>query len=128
MESARSADKGRRKLELELAAYRGRELYDATVAAPDGTRRHVRRMASGSVEELRALAQSFTERPKAIFVAALEGPPSVLYAVSADSGIDAGKALKSALAETGGRGGGNPRLAQGSVPDANLMDRVLAAL
>jgi alanyl-tRNA synthetase len=128
LEAARAADKARRKQELELAGYRGRELYDATAAAPDGTRRHVRRMETGSVEELRALAQSFTERPKAIFAAALETPPSILFAVSADSGIDAGQALKNALSETGGRGGGNRRLAQGSVPDARLLDKVLAAL
>jgi alanyl-tRNA synthetase len=128
LESARAADKVRRKMELELAGYRGRELYDVTAAAPDGTRRHVRRMAHGSVDELRALAQSFTERPKAIFAVALEAPPSILYAVSADSGINAGQALKNALAETGGRGGGSARLAQGSVPDAGLLDRVLAVL
>ena len=128
LEAARTSDKVRRKLELELAGYRGRELYDATAVEPDGTRRHVRRMVSGSVEELRALAQSFTGRPKAIFAAALETPPSILYAVSADSGADAGQALKKVLAETGGRGGGTARLAQGSVPDAALLDKVLAAL
>jgi len=128
LEAARAADKARRKLELELAGYRGRELYDATAAAPDGTRRHVRRLATGSVEELRALAQSFTERSKAIFAVALENPPSILYAVSADSGIDAGQELKNALAQTGGRGGGNARLAQGSVPDAGMLDGVLEAL
>jgi alanyl-tRNA synthetase len=128
LETSRAADKSRRKLDLELAGYRGRELYDDTAAAPDGMRRHVRRMASGSVEELRALAQSFTERPKAVFVAALEKPPSILFAVSADAGVDAGKALQKALAETGGRGGGNQRLAQGSVPDAALLDKVLLLL
>jgi alanyl-tRNA synthetase len=128
LEAGRAADKVRRKLELELARYRGRELYDATPAAPDGTRRHIRRMADASPEDLRALAQSFTEQPKAIFAATLEKPPSLLYAVSADVGIDAGQALKNALAQTGGRGGGNRRLAQGSVPDAALLDKVLAAL
>jgi alanyl-tRNA synthetase len=127
LEGSRTADKARRKLELELAGYRGRELYDDTAAAPDGTRRHVRRMASGSMEEIRALAQSFTERPKAVFLAALE-PPAILYAVSADLGIDAGKVLQKALAEIGGRGGGNARFAQGSVPDAALLDKVLAVL
>jgi alanyl-tRNA synthetase len=50
----------------------------------------------------------------------------VLFAVSEDSGIDAGKALKAALAEAGGRGGGNARIAQGSVPDAAQLEQVLS--
>ena len=85
-------------------------------------------MASGSVEELRALAQSFTERPKAIFVAALEKPPSLLYAVSADRVIDAGKALRKHWPKPGDAAAGMQRLAQGSVPDAALLDKVLAVL
>jgi alanyl-tRNA synthetase len=36
--------------------------------------------------------------------------------------------LKAALTETGGRGGGNPRIAQGSVPDAALLDRLVAKI
>jgi hypothetical protein len=40
----------------------------------------------------------------------------VLLATSEDSGIDAGMALKHALGQVGGRGGGNQRIAQGSAP------------
>jgi alanyl-tRNA synthetase len=50
----------------------------------------------------------------------------VLLAASADSGVDAGKVLKSALTEAAGRGGGNARIAQGSVPDAALLDALVA--
>ena len=128
LEAARAADKALRKLQLELAAYHGRDLYDATPAGPDGLRRHTRRVAQAPVEELRALAQNFTRQPKAVFVAAIEKPASVLYAVSADVGVDAGRVVKEALAAAGGRGGGNPTLAQGSLPDAALLDQVLAAL
>ena len=128
LETAHAADKARRKMEVELAGYRGRELYEAAPAGPDGVRRHVRRVAGGSMEELRALAQSFTEKPHAVFTAAMEKPPAILYAVSADAGVDAGKALQKALAETGGRGGGTARLAQGSVPNPALLDKVLALL
>jgi alanyl-tRNA synthetase len=125
LEAARAAEKASRKLELELAAYRGRELYEAETPAPDGVRRITRR---GSLEDLRAIAQSFTAQPKAIFLAALDDPPSVLLAASADAGIDCGKALKAALAEAGGRGGGSARMAQGSVPDRAALDGVLAKL
>jgi len=47
-------------------------------------------------------------------------------AVSEDSGIDAGKALKAAIAKVGGRGGGNARIAQGSVPDAAQLEQVVS--
>lgn len=128
MEAARAADKTRRKLELDLAAYQGKELYQATAPGPDGVRRAVRRAASGSLEELRALATNFTAQSQAVFVATLASPPSVLLATSADSGVDAGQKLKAALAEVGGRGGGAPRMAQGSVPDGAMLDRVVEKL
>jgi alanyl-tRNA synthetase len=128
LETSRAADKVRRKLEAELAAFQGRELYAATAPGADGLRRHTRRLERGGLEELRALAQSFTAQSKSVFVAAVGDPPSVLLAASADSGIDAGKALKTALAEAGGRGGGSPRIAQGSVGRRELLDRVLENL
>jgi alanyl-tRNA synthetase len=128
LESARANDKARRKLELDLAAYQGKELYANTPPGPDGVRRLVRRVTAGSLEELRALAQNFTGQSKAVFLASLANPPSVLLAASADAGIDAGQALKAALAEAGGRGGGTARMAQGSVPDAALLEKVLGKL
>jgi alanyl-tRNA synthetase len=128
LESARAADKLRRKLELDLAAYQGKELYQNTAPGPDGMRRVVRRADRGSLEELRAIAQSFTAQPKAVFIAAVADPPSVLFAVSEDAGIDAGKLLKAVLTEAGGRGGGTARIAQGSLPDAAALDPVLAKL
>lgn len=128
LEASRAADKLRRKLELDLAGYQGRELYDATAPGPDGIRRVTRRLDRGGLDELRALAQSFTARPHAVFLAVVAEPPSILLAVSEDAGIDAGKLLKSALAEAGGRGGGTARIAQGSVPTPDLLDRYAAAL
>lgn len=128
MDAARAAGKIHRKLELDLAAYRGSELYRNTAPGGDGFRRVSQRAARGNPEELRAVAQNFTAQPKAVFLSALEEPPSVLYAVSEDSGIDAGKALKAVLAEAGGRGGGNARIAQGSVPDVALLEGVLERL
>ena len=128
LDAARAADKARRKLELDLAAYQGRELYRNTAPSPDGVRRVVRRAERGSLEELRALAQNFTAQPKAVFLATVDDPPSVLLAASADAGVDAGQALKAALAEAGGRGGGTARMAQGSVPSRALLETVLSKL
>jgi len=128
LESARAGDKIRRKLENDLARYQGKELYDATVTGPDGMRRVTRRLEHGTLDEIRAIAQNFTAHSKAVFVAALADPPSVLLAASADSGIDAGKTLQAALANAGGRGGGSARLAQGSLGNPALIEQVVSNL
>jgi alanyl-tRNA synthetase len=128
LETARAGDKARRKLELDLAAHEGKELYLATAPGADGIRRVTRRVVKGSLEELRAIAQNFTAQPKAVFIATLADSPSVLLAASADAGIDAGKVLKAAIAEAGGRGGGNARIAQGSVAEAAELEQVLEKL
>jgi alanyl-tRNA synthetase len=125
LESSRAEEKARRKLELELAAYHGKELYQTSPVDADGVRRVVRRAETGNLEDLRAVAQNFTAQPKAVFLAAIANPPSVLLAVSDDAGMDAGKLLKAALTEAGGRGGGTSRMAQGSVPDRAALDGVV---
>lgn len=126
MDAAKEAEKVRRKLAADLAVYQGRELYESTAVDAGGARRVVRRLPTGSFDDLRGIAQSFTSQAKAVFVGVIEDPPSVLLSVSADAGIDAGKALKAALTEAGGRGGGSPRMAQGSVPAKELLEKVLA--
>ena len=128
LEAMREADRARRKLEAELSRYQGRELYDATMPDANGLRRLVERLPKGTMEEVRALAQSFTAQPKAVFVGAIEQPPSVLIAVSADAGIDAGKKLQQILGQAGGRGGGSARLAQGSVPAKDALEQVIHQL
>ncbi len=128
LEAARSGDRLRRKLASDLARYQGRELYDAATPDAAGIRRVVRRLPAGSLEELRSLAQSFTAQPKAVFLAAVEQPPSLLLAASPDSGVDAGKQLKAAFAREGGRGGGNAAMAQGSLPDSAALERLLQEL
>jgi alanyl-tRNA synthetase len=128
LENARTIDKSLRKAQVELAEFRGKQLYESTPPDADGVRRHIERASRGSVEERNALARNFTAQPKAIYVSVLENPPSVIYAVSADTGIHAGQAIKEALAAVGGRGGGNAQLAQGSVPNAALLEAVIRKL
>ena len=128
LEAARNGDKLRRKLEADLAQYRGGELYAGATPGETGLRYVLRRLPSGNLEDIRAIAQSFTANPQAVFVAALDQPPAVLLAASADSGVDAGKLLKNALMQAGGRGGGNSRMAQGSLPSLEALERVLSRL
>lgn len=126
-EKLQEADKTRRRLASELAESNGRALHAATVPGPDGIRRVLRRVET-LVEEFRAEAQGFTGSGPAIFLAVAENPPAVLLGCSKDSGVNAGEILKRALAESGGRGGGNVTLAQGSLPSKQALEQASAAL
>ncbi len=90
----------------------------------------VERVAAGvSEEEARSRAQGFTAQPRACFIALFAGArPAALMAVSADAGVHAGNVLKEAVAKLGGRGGGSPQIAQGSVPSPEAAEELLAAL
>jgi alanyl-tRNA synthetase len=128
-EALATAEKASRKLAVELAQIRGRELYATVAPGADGLRRHERRIAKGALDdEVRAAAQGFTSNPKAVYLAIVEEPPSVLLAVSADAEIHAGNAVKQAVAAAGGRGGGNALVGQGSVPSREAVARVAAQL
>ncbi|MCS6952342.1 MAG: DHHA1 domain-containing protein [Bryobacterales bacterium] len=128
-EKLEAEHKARRKLAAELAERQGRELYQATAPDAAGLRRAVQRLPSGAVDdELRALARGFTSLPKALFVALVEEPSAVLLAVSADAGLHAGETLRAALAAVGGRGGGNERIAQGSVPNQAALEKLAEQL
>ncbi len=124
-----AAEKARKKLAMEVAGYEGRQLHASTGPGVDGLRRAVRRIAKGAIDDdLRVTAQAFTGAGKAVFVALIEEAPSVLLAASADSGVNAGEILKSLLAANGGRGGGNPGLAQGTLPSREALDKLAASL
>jgi alanyl-tRNA synthetase len=117
------------KLKAEMAAIRGRELYGAAQPDASGVRRHFQRLAAGAFdEELRAKAQGFTSAERAVFVTAIDDPPSLLLAVSKDAGLHAGNLVKEAVTANGGRGGGSATLAQGSLPDGAALERALERL
>jgi alanyl-tRNA synthetase len=122
----KEAETEARKRGEELAKYQARERYDA--AAPDAA--GVRRIteAAAAMDPLRAMAQAISALPRAVYVGSVASPPGIVYATSADSGVNAGEILKAALIANGGRGGGSPRVAQGTVPDAAALAKVLAAL
>ena len=123
------AEKLARKLSVELAALRGRELHSATKPNERGLRLHVREIAHGPLEDdLRAEAQAFAAAAGAVFAALCADPPSILLCTSPDAPVKAGPALKAALEAAGGRGGGNAVMAQGSVPSREALDSVWRAV
>jgi alanyl-tRNA synthetase len=122
----KQAETDARKRGEELAKYQARERYDATTAGPDGIRRIIE--TASSMDPLRTMAQAMAALPKATYTGTVASPPGIVFAASADSGVNAGEVLKAALSTHGGRGGGSPRVAQGTVADGAALQRVLSAL
>jgi alanyl-tRNA synthetase len=122
----KEAETSARKTGEELAKYQARERYDAAAIDANGVRRVEETAAS--MDPLRAMAQAIALLPKAVYVGSVASPPGIVFAASADSGVNAGEILKAALTTNGGRGGGSPRVAQGTVPDADALQRVLQLL
>ena len=119
------SEKARRRLANDLALLQGRELYD-TASEEGGVRYAEYCVPAGGIDEaVRTLAQSFTSRPAAVFLATSKEPLSILLAASDGSPVHVGEVLKSALTASGGRGGGNARMAQGSVPSAEALQQVV---
>ena len=116
------SEKTRKALSAELAVARGLRAYGETAPGTDGLRRLCVRVGS-ITDDTRTEAMSFTSGPGAVFLGLAENPPSVLFAASEGCGVHAGDRVKRALAELGGRGGGNARVAQGSLPEAALLAR-----
>jgi alanyl-tRNA synthetase len=130
-ERLRSAEKTRKRLERELAEYRGRELYVRAAPNAAGLRIHSRILrGTGLPEDIRPEAMAFIAGEKSLFIAVSDSPASVLLASSADSGVHSGNSLKAILAEFSGKGGGAANMAQGSfVGDPErLLERLDAQL
>jgi alanyl-tRNA synthetase len=124
----KEAAAARRALEEELASVRARELYAETGPDASGVHTIVVREASGPIDRLRPLALAVADLPRSLFVGWTADPPAVIVAVSADSDLDAGRLLRSALEPVAGRGGGNPRMAQGTAPTASAIEAALGAI
>jgi alanyl-tRNA synthetase len=111
------------RLSTELARKEGREMYLALEPREAGTKFATVR---GPIDDAtRARAQAFAAGERAVFLAICEQPPSILLAVSPDSGIHAGDRVRAAASAAGGRGGGTQTLAQGS---GQVLEKLLATL
>jgi alanyl-tRNA synthetase len=111
-------ERDRRQLLETIAGYRATELWAATRVTGSGVR-HVEQVVDGAVRDHETLAQALTARgPCTVLLTTASG--GLLLAASTDSGVDAGKQLKAILSAHGGRGGGSPRMAQGTLPPEHL--------
>ena len=121
-----TAESERRHLGEELAKLRVNERWSATEPGPDGVRRIGERRAS--MDELRTMGQAASLLPLTLFAGSVASTPSLVFAASPDTGVNAGAKLKELLATHNGRGGGSSRAAQGTVPDGAVLDAIVAAL
>lgn len=121
-EKLRAAESDRRKLGDELARLQFRDFYNAADLGADGLRRIAHECAD--IDHARALGQAAGTFSKVVFIATVAAPPAIVAAASEDSSVNIGAVLKTSLAANGGRGGGSPRLAQGTVADAATLARV----
>ncbi|MDQ6830532.1 MAG: DHHA1 domain-containing protein [Gemmatimonadota bacterium] len=128
VQQLRDAESKRKRAEIELNGYRARELYDASAANEAGLRIAIVQRDDAPMDELRSLAQAFAALPRALFIGSSRSAALVMVSASGDAGMDAGAMLKAALTAAGGKGGGSPKLAQGTLPKAESIDDVLQAL
>jgi alanyl-tRNA synthetase len=130
-ERLKDIDRTRRRLETELAEYRGRELYSATAVGNKGLKIATRVFPQGPFpEDLRPEATAFVAGGKAVYIGMTNSPPSIMLVCAADSGLHAGNVLKALLAETGGKGGGSAQLAQGNFTASpeSVLNRLMELL
>lgn len=124
----RELEREHKKLKSELASYEAKKLWDSASADENGVRRIHIALSNGAVKDHDALAQAIVTLGGAIAVITSASPVGVMLATSADSNVDAGKTIREVVTPHGGRGGGSPRLAQASLPDANALPAIVAAL
>ena len=125
-ERVKALEKTTSKLAAELALREGKDLWTATEPDASGVRRMTVR---GAIDDAsRTRAQGFCSQGRAVFLAISQDPPALLLAASPDTGVHAGDRVKAAVTAAGGRGGGNPGLAQGSLPAGADLNAIAGAL
>jgi alanyl-tRNA synthetase len=121
-------ERERKRLSGELARYEAQSMWSGVAPGADGVRRIRLDLQGKPVREGEPLARELTALGGCVVLCVGTSPSGIMLATAADTAIDAGALLKPALAAVGGRGGGSPRLAQGSVADPHTAEAVAAAL
>ena len=93
-----------------------------------GIVRVVRRAyADRSLEEVRTLAKAISAGGCVALLGLRAEKTQLIFARADGLTVDCGKLLRDTLAQFGGRGGGQPALAQGGLPDADRLEEALTA-
>jgi alanyl-tRNA synthetase len=120
-------EQSRKRLEQAgelLIGYEAQELI--AQAELIGIMRVVRRAYAGrGLEEVRALAKAISAGGCVALLGLQAEKTQLIFARAEGLMLDCGKLLRDTLAPLGGRGGGQPGLAQGGLPDAARLDEAL---
>jgi alanyl-tRNA synthetase len=109
----------------QLMDHEADRLWSAT--AVEGPSRLIQEVLEGrTLDDARQLATRLKERPSTVVLFALAGDkPNLLFARSADGQVDMEKLLREVSAAFGGRGGGQPELAQGGIASGSDLRQAL---
>lgn len=112
-------------LRARLLEYEAEQLWDA--AKVEGAWHWVQQVFEGrSLDEARLLAIKLRNKASAVVLFAVAGEkPNLIFARSADLSLDMGKLMHEVSGAFGGRGGGQPELAQGGVANGSDLAQVL---
>lgn len=110
-----------------VLAFEARELV---ASAPRVAGTAVVRQSRDGIDlgEARLLATAITAAGGVALLGLRGEKPQVVIARPEGHPLDCGKALREALSAVGGRGGGQPQMAQGGVPDAARLDQLLETI
>jgi alanyl-tRNA synthetase len=110
----------------KLIGYEAQELL--ALAETIGSLRVVRRAyADRGLEEVRALARAIADAGGVALLGLRAEKTQLIFARAEAAELDCGKLLRDTLAAFGGRGGGQPALAQGGLPNATRLEQALDA-
>ena len=127
VDEAKALASANRRLSEEVAGFRARAQWEGASPSADGVRR-LRAADVGSADELRAWGAAVAALHAAVGVGMVRATRTLVLAISADIDANAGALLKDALQRAGGKGGGSPRTAQGTVPSDEALQSVADAL
>jgi alanyl-tRNA synthetase len=97
-------------------------------AEPVGGMSVVRRaFADRPLDEVRALAKAIAINNGVALLGLRAEKTQLIFACGEQAKVDCGALLRTVLAPLGGRGGGQPTLAQGGLPDPSRLEEALAA-
>lgn len=126
LEAEERARTGLEAASERLLGYESAELAAAAAPADAGGLRVVRRSFDGRrLEEVRALAGALAAAGCVALLGLRAEKTQLIFARGQGLPVDCGALLRQVLAPLGGRGGGQPGLAQGGLPDPSRLDEAL---
>ncbi len=128
LERVRELERERKRMVADLSRFDAQQRWNEATVDAQGVRRIRLPARDGAVRDAEPLVQALVAMGPCVVMALSPSTGGVMLGASDGSGVDAGQALRAALQPVGGRGGGSPRLAQGSVPGKLQLDTVAQSL